>query len=171
MPAVCHRKFDKTDHTQTIGATKRKEIKKKTPKCLLSLHVACGVCNEVWCRPYPTASKYSSPRMNGLVKLVGLSRVQLEIRAPKTYPETWDTCMCVLARTVTDSGGPAQSISGHAKKQSDTKHWVRHQQQETMERKWWLEILRRSLLAVSCITKGRPVVLHDAPGAVCCGCA
>ena len=32
----------------------RREGKRKTPRCLLSLHVACGVCNEVWWRPCPT---------------------------------------------------------------------------------------------------------------------
>ena len=31
-----------------------REGREKTPKCLLSLHVACGVCNEVWWRPHPT---------------------------------------------------------------------------------------------------------------------
>ena len=33
---------------------KEKREKEQTPRCLLSLHVACGVCNEVWWRPYTT---------------------------------------------------------------------------------------------------------------------
>ena len=93
--------------------------KKKTLRCLLSLHVSRGACNEVWWRPYPTnlppPPQHSPTPVHTYLICFFLNQGNFVtlVYAPPLQPQLWGTGLMWVCHITGTPGCSTPNIHNH----------------------------------------------------------